>query len=193
MKQTEHFCLNQWELTDRIRMEDFNADNAKIAAELARLRRDVFALAYYIGQYGLALDNDDKLHAGQHYVLSAGFHHPDHFTCTGGVTVQDHKATLTGKNAVGTVTTNRIFFADPTGGTVTLWLHHKGGDVVPYINGKAMALSDQFSDGSPSGGFGNCKVYTLETPYTSDLQVMLEMSCGNSSSMQLFDFFLARL
>lgn len=193
MKQTEHFCLNQWELTDRIRMEDFNADNAKIAAELARLRRDVFALAYYIGQYGLALDNDDKLHAGQHYVLSAGFHHPDHFTCTGGVTVQDHKATLTGKNAVGTVTTNRIFFAAPTGGTVTLWLHHKGGDVVPYINGKAMALSDQFNDGSPGIKVGPCEVYTLETPYTDSLQVKLELCCGNSDSMELFDFFLARL
>lgn len=35
MKQTEHYELNQWELSDRIRMEDFNADNAKIAAALA--------------------------------------------------------------------------------------------------------------------------------------------------------------
>ena len=35
MKQTEQYGLNQWELTDRIRMEDFNADNAKIAAALA--------------------------------------------------------------------------------------------------------------------------------------------------------------
>lgn len=30
MKQTENYQLNQWELTDRIRMEDFNGDNAKI-------------------------------------------------------------------------------------------------------------------------------------------------------------------
>lgn len=35
MKQTEQYGLNQWELTDRIRMADFNADNAKIAAALA--------------------------------------------------------------------------------------------------------------------------------------------------------------
>ena len=34
MKQTENYGLNQWELTDRIRMEDFNGDNAKIDAAL---------------------------------------------------------------------------------------------------------------------------------------------------------------
>ena len=44
MKQTEHCSLNQWELSDQIRMEDFNADNAKIAAELAELRRIVTGL-----------------------------------------------------------------------------------------------------------------------------------------------------
>lgn len=35
MQQTEHYGLNQWELTDRIQMADFNADNLKIAAALA--------------------------------------------------------------------------------------------------------------------------------------------------------------
>ena len=34
MKQTENYQLNQWELTDRIRMEDFNGDNEKIDAAL---------------------------------------------------------------------------------------------------------------------------------------------------------------
>ena len=34
MQQTEHYQLNQWELTDRIQMEDFNNDNAKIEAAL---------------------------------------------------------------------------------------------------------------------------------------------------------------
>lgn len=37
MKQTDQYGLNQWELSDRIRMEDFNADNLKIAAALAGL------------------------------------------------------------------------------------------------------------------------------------------------------------
>jgi len=29
MKKPEHYQLNQWELTDRVLMEDFNADEAK--------------------------------------------------------------------------------------------------------------------------------------------------------------------
>ena len=37
MKQTGQYGLNQWDLSDRIRMEDFNADNFKIAAALAGL------------------------------------------------------------------------------------------------------------------------------------------------------------
>ena len=49
MKQTEHCELNQWELSDPILMEDFNADNAKIAAELAELRRIVTGLCYHVG------------------------------------------------------------------------------------------------------------------------------------------------
>lgn len=34
MQQTEHYKLNRWERTDRIQMEDFNNDNAKIEAAL---------------------------------------------------------------------------------------------------------------------------------------------------------------
>ena len=35
MNKTSNYQLNQWELTDRIRMEDFNGDNEKIDAALA--------------------------------------------------------------------------------------------------------------------------------------------------------------
>ena len=38
MKQTSNFQLNQWEKTDRIQMEDFNADNLKTDAALAAER-----------------------------------------------------------------------------------------------------------------------------------------------------------
>ena len=34
MNRTENYALTQWEATDRIMMEDFNADNAKIDAAL---------------------------------------------------------------------------------------------------------------------------------------------------------------
>ena len=34
MKKTEQYNLNQWEASDRIRMEDFNADNQRVEAAL---------------------------------------------------------------------------------------------------------------------------------------------------------------
>lgn len=37
MNQTSNFGLSQWEKDDRIQMEDFNADNAKIEAALTTL------------------------------------------------------------------------------------------------------------------------------------------------------------
>ena len=48
MKQTEHYGLSQWELTDRILMEDFNADNLKIAQALAG-KLDRAELFYTLG------------------------------------------------------------------------------------------------------------------------------------------------
>lgn len=45
MNQTENYQLNQWEMTDRIRMEDFNADNARIDAALSDQAASLTALA----------------------------------------------------------------------------------------------------------------------------------------------------
>ena len=44
MKQTQNYQLNQWEMTDRIRMEDFNGDNEKVDAALAGLREEIAAV-----------------------------------------------------------------------------------------------------------------------------------------------------
>ena len=45
MNKTSNYQLNQWELTDRIRMEDFNGDNEKIDAALAGLAGQVASKA----------------------------------------------------------------------------------------------------------------------------------------------------
>jgi hypothetical protein len=39
MNKTPRYELNQWELSDPVRMEDFNADNAKVESALAGLDR----------------------------------------------------------------------------------------------------------------------------------------------------------
>lgn len=44
MQQTEQYQLNQWELADRVRMEDFNADNAKLETALTGLQTSLSGL-----------------------------------------------------------------------------------------------------------------------------------------------------
>ena len=48
MKKTAQFGLNQWEMSDRIQMDDFNRDNAIIDAALAK-RNCQFYTASYVG------------------------------------------------------------------------------------------------------------------------------------------------
>ena len=48
MKKTAQFGLNQWEMSDRIQMDDFNRDNAAIEAALAA-RNCQFYTTSYIG------------------------------------------------------------------------------------------------------------------------------------------------
>ena len=48
MKQTQNYHLSQWELTDRIRMGDFNGDNAKIDAALGALAATDFDRAFTV-------------------------------------------------------------------------------------------------------------------------------------------------
>ena len=53
MKQTQNYQLNQWEKTDRIKMEDFNSDNQKIDSQLHAAMQQ---LAQAASQEGLAAE-----------------------------------------------------------------------------------------------------------------------------------------
>ena len=55
MKQTTQFGLNQWEQTDRILMEDFNRDNAKVEAALAEVSASAAASAATLAQHTAAI------------------------------------------------------------------------------------------------------------------------------------------
>ncbi|MCF2662958.1 hypothetical protein JQM66_00085 [Oscillibacter valericigenes] len=44
MEQTANYGLNQWDAGDRIMMEDFNADNAKVDQALAEQRDELVAM-----------------------------------------------------------------------------------------------------------------------------------------------------
>ena len=66
MRETSNYKLNQWDKTDRIEMEDFNADNAKIEAALADLesrkcnQSTLMAVANVVGIANRDLDNLKK-------------------------------------------------------------------------------------------------------------------------------------
>ena len=53
MKQTQNYQLNQWDKTDRIKMEDFNSDNQKIDSQLHAAMQQ---LAQAASQEGLAAE-----------------------------------------------------------------------------------------------------------------------------------------
>lgn len=57
--QTQNYGLSQWELTDNVRMEDFNEDNAKIDAALAGMPRVI--TGSYTGTGGCGAANPTKL------------------------------------------------------------------------------------------------------------------------------------
>ena len=46
MKKTAQFGLNQWEMSDRIQMDDFNRDNAAIEAALAKRNCQFYTATY---------------------------------------------------------------------------------------------------------------------------------------------------
>lgn len=55
MKQTPQYQLYQWEKMDRILMEDFNRDNAKVDAALAEVRASAAASAATLAQHTAAI------------------------------------------------------------------------------------------------------------------------------------------
>ena len=76
MAETGNFQLKQWEKTDRIQMEDFNADNAKTDQALAEQRDELVALTAAMALYG-----NCQLYCGSYTGTgSYGTNNPNQFT-----------------------------------------------------------------------------------------------------------------
>lgn len=192
MRQTEHYGLNQWELTDRILMADFNADNAKIAAALARLQENVVNLAYYVGQIGVLHSLNNVFYTSQAPIFSDAFQKPHYFTAAGDAFLEKGRAAMNGKGAVGSVTTRRSFMLFDCRTTMAYaWIHRNGGKVIPRINGTPMREGRVIYDNNRTGSAGHCYEFILETPFIRELELTLDMECGTSSSMEIIDVSLA--
>ncbi len=197
MKQTEHYGLNQWDLSDRIRMEDFNADNAKLAAQLARLQEDIFGLTYYIGQTALYFQLNGQQVQAQYPIASCIFHPKDQVITTGDVVVADNCATLTGQGAKGSVTFKRSPFLiqgiPDKGQEIRLWLHYSGGTVRPFFNDVEMETHGRFMDHTVTKRDLMCDTFSLKAPFASTFSLRLDLDCGSSSQMVVYDLVLAQL
>lgn len=117
MKKTANYSLNQWEKTDRIQMEDFNADNAKLEAALTGMPRIV------TGTYHGNNSTTTPL------VISLGFYPAAVFIVgDSGSKFSNAAILLTRNNSPFKVNNNTIAQLDDTGFRV--W----GANVTPYLN-----------------------------------------------------------
>ncbi len=75
MQQTEQYKLSQWELSDRVRMEDFNADNAKLEAALAGFQAGISGLRTSLegkcGRFQLITSRSVSASEGQRYAAGS--------------------------------------------------------------------------------------------------------------------------
>jgi len=195
MNKTPNYQLSQWELTDPVRMDDFNADNAKIDGELTLLREHLFSLAYYAGLLALRHQTQGNPITPQFPILTCSFHPNENITHEGDVSISNNLATLSGANAAGSILIRRSSFVSfhLKGKAARLWVHTSGtGTVTPYLNGVEMPKRKDFPVASPSISNGWCYVYALDTPYTEDVNLKLEMKC-TSGSLKVGDIIMAQL
>lgn len=196
---TEHIQLNQWEPGDAVRRTDFNEDNAKLDTavgesldEVRTLRRVVTNLAYHVGQLSVV----DSLNRGVAFssraVIYDSFLSPGNYICTGGVTIANHRAKLSGAGASGTILTS-FAVSQRDCKQMQLWAHYKGGSLGVLINNTPMTYESSFSDKSATGGNCDCRVFTWTGKLSGMCDILLQMDCGSDGSMELYDYFLAYL
>lgn len=138
MKQTANYKLSQWEGTDRILMEDFNGDNAKIEAALK-------AQANTLATHGTALDAM-KTHAA---TLSSH---------TSSLAALNTAVSKRGNCQIEFITyrgTNKGIESNPK----VLTFSHKPMAVFLYSNGKHFVWAARDSISVPNSGDGRNQVH----------------------------------
>ena len=146
MKKTKKYQLSQWEKTDRLMMEDFNGDNAKLEAALAGHDNALAKLTS--GKADTATTNSLQTQVNARTIMSAGAY--------------------TGDSGIGATTARTISLGfTPKAVLVTRWdgVTHEGA---AYCGG--LAVAGHPADVSPEypvveivdGGF---RVYCSQNPY----------------------------
>ncbi|MCI9331272.1 MAG: hypothetical protein HFG05_03760 [Oscillibacter sp.] len=197
MKQTEDYQLNQWDLSDRVRMEDFNADNAKIAAALSGMEermkvmeRVVPNIVYYVGQLALVDFRERRKVLPNRAMHYWDFPELAGEVLIGGAAVKNGHLVLTGAGAKGSMTSIPYSIAQSGWTTIRLWTHHSGGKVTAAINGTEMERVRGGFATSVSGVNALEQEFIGHNDGKGSFQITLNLDCGTDASMSVEDYCL---
>lgn len=181
MKQTKHCGLSQWELTDRVQMRDFNADNAKVDALLSKL-------TFLTSRLALAEADRNQKVPFPGVAVNERFLSPQHFTCPEGVTIQNGVLTLEGPQAV-TLNCGSYYFYDQEFSQAVMWVEHRGGTVTATFNGAPSQPVRSFPASRASGGEGTHQELFFPTlrPFIT-MPLTLNLDRGTSEKMEIFNY-----
>ena len=192
MNATTNYQLSQWDASDRVLRTDFNADNAKIEAALSGLSDQaapVPDLAFYVGQLMLKLYHDTKRYPSQRSIELENFEH-EYSTniTTGDVKVVNNVLTLTGAGKTGTFSNIPISIRKYNWRHARLFLHANGGKVTPTISGSPMTLVSQGRSRTVLDVEAWEYEYVWSGTPASMARIVLELNCGKSDSMEVYDY-----
>lgn len=194
MQQTEHYQLNQWELSDRIRMEDFNADNAKIAAALAGLERRIELLdraaaktAYYLGEVALRHLYTNGKYSNQRAMIVECFQYPTYYTLSGNITLENKILTLPGVGNTGHIDLKATYLRDGDWSLAIMWVHQLHAKVTPILNSQPMAQISETLGNASSGASTTETTYQLNCQGSRSPTISLDIECISGDAAQLYD------
>ncbi len=196
--RTDNYALSQWERSDRILMEDFNADNAKIDAALHNLEervsllcRAVPNLAYFAGQYALFDYRTVGKAMPTRGVLFNNFQHTDFYNVSGGAVVQNGILTVPAQSN-GAMVTRQVSLNCSGWTKAIMWLHDSGTGITPKVNGVEMKAAGLAFTQAP-GRDVECREHVFKADGlngSSSASITLEMVNSGKTPLNVYDYVI---
>ena len=198
--RTDNYALSQWERSDRILMEDFNSDNAKIDAALRGLEervsllcRAVPNLAFYLGQLAITDLSRHRKNMPQRSMLYEDFSIPEFSTLSGSAQIKDGILQVVGAGQTGRMQSLNISIGYMEKAQARLWIDRPGDcpEVTPLLNGVEMKHTNSYQGISASGG-GNGWIdeFTLECQGFTSAQITLILDSQEKPAAKVHDYAL---
>ena len=196
--RTDNYALSQWERSDRILMEDFNADNAKIDAALHNLEervslldRLISKLTFFTGRLALSDVEQNRQAIALGSSINEQFLYSEHLVLTGPIRIEDGAAVLEGEEVTGSVTCSSYSPPDTQWSQARMWIERTNGGITVKVNGSEMKPGRSFQD-LGSDGFHVYQEFswTGPNPERTTVSVTLELDRGTRKSMKVYGYSL---